>query len=236
MVSQWSASKTALDRAQRSIGGGVTSSVRSSVKPHQIYFASGNGPRIVDIEDNSYIDYVLGWGPLLLGHAHPQVGAAVKAQLDRGTLFGGGNLTEIVAAEKFLAALGWAERLLWSNTGTEAVQIALRLARSHTGRDVVIKLGGGYHGWHDTVFASVVVYGGGEAPSRILRGSPRPRWPTCESASTTTSTPVRRSSPPNPAGSPRSWWTRPRPTPEAWFPLRASSRACAACATSTEPY
>ncbi|GIH78167.1 aspartate aminotransferase family protein [Planobispora longispora] len=172
MVSQWSASKTALDRAQRSIGGGVTSSVRSSVKPHQIYFASGNGPRIVDIEDNSYIDYVLGWGPLLLGHAHPQVGAAVKAQLDRGTLFGGGNLTEIVAAEKFLAALGWAERLLWSNTGTEAVQIALRLARSHTGRDVVIKLGGGYHGWHDTVFASVVVYGGGGSAIPHSAGQP----------------------------------------------------------------
>ena len=160
------------ERACRSVGGGVSSSVRGSVRPHQLYFESGHGPRIVDIEGHSYVDYVLGWGPLLLGHAHPRVTAAAQAQLERGVLFGGGNRNEVVAAEKFLTALGWADRLLWTNTGTEAVQIALRLARAATGRDIVVKLGGAYHGWHDTVLASYRDYGRGGRAVPHSKGQP----------------------------------------------------------------
>jgi glutamate-1-semialdehyde 2,1-aminomutase len=78
----------------------------------------------------------------------------------------------VAAAERFLSALGWASRLLWTNTGTEAVQIALRLARAHTGRDVVVKLGGGYHGWHDTVLASYHGYGRGGQPVPHSAGQP----------------------------------------------------------------
>lgn len=172
MESRWSSSKALWERACQSIGGGVASSVRGGVRPHQLYFQSGHGARLTDIDGASYIDYVLGWGPLLLGHAQERVTAAAHEQLDRGIMFGGGNLNEIVAAERFLAALGWAERLLWTNTGTEAVQIALRLARARTGRDVVIKLGGGYHGWHDTVMASYRDYGRGGRPVPHSTGQP----------------------------------------------------------------
>jgi glutamate-1-semialdehyde 2,1-aminomutase len=172
MQSRWSNSKALWERARQSIGGGVASSVRGGAKPHQLYFESGAGARLTDIDGDSYIDYVLGWGPLLLGHAHPAVTAAAHAQLDRGIMFGGGSREEIVAAERFLEALGWAQRMLWTNTGTEAVQIALRLARAHTGRDVVVKLGGGYHGWHDTVMASYYGYGRGGKPVPQSLGQP----------------------------------------------------------------
>jgi glutamate-1-semialdehyde 2,1-aminomutase len=172
MQSRWTNSKALWERACESIGGGVPSGVRGGAKPHQLYFESGKGARLTDIDGDSYIDYVLGWGPLLLGHTHPAVTAAAHAQLDRGVMFGGGSRAEIEAAERFLEALGWAGRLLWTNTGTEAVQIALRLARAHTGRDVVIKLGGGYHGWHDTVMASYYNYGRGGAPVPNSLGQP----------------------------------------------------------------
>ncbi|GAA2882232.1 hypothetical protein GCM10020220_085660 [Nonomuraea rubra] len=172
MEPRWSSSKALWERACRSIGGGVASSVRGGVYPHQLYFESGKGAHLVDIDGDRYIDYVLGWGPLLLGHGHPAILEAAHAQLDRGIMFGGGNMHEVVAAERFLGALGWAERLLWTNTGTEAVQIALRLARAHTGRDIVVKLGGGYHGWHDTVLASYMGYGKGGEPVPHSLGQP----------------------------------------------------------------
>jgi glutamate-1-semialdehyde 2,1-aminomutase len=172
MASSWAASKAEWERATRSVGGGIASSIRGSVRPHQLYFESGRGARLTDIEGNQYVDYVLGWGPLLLGHRHPRITEAAHAQLDRGVLFGGGSVHEVQAAERFLRALGWANRMLWTNTGTEAVQIALRLARAHTGRDVVVKLGGGYHGWHDTVFASYKGYGHGGAAVPHSLGQP----------------------------------------------------------------
>ncbi|MEU9823238.1 aspartate aminotransferase family protein [Pseudonocardia alni] len=155
----WSRSAAAYEHGRRSVGGGAATSVRAGWRPHPLFFTHGSGPRIVDVDGHSYVDHVLGWGPLLLGHAHPVVTAAAHAQLDRGVLFGSSSPAEVTAARRFLAALGWAERMLWTNTGTEAVQIALRLARAHTGRDVVVKLGGGYHGWHDTVLAGYRDYG-----------------------------------------------------------------------------
>ncbi|MFC7106827.1 aminotransferase class III-fold pyridoxal phosphate-dependent enzyme [Nonomuraea rubra] len=233
MEPRWSSSKALWERACRSIGGGVASSVRGGVYPHQLYFESGKGAHLVDIDGDRYIDYVLGWGPLLLGHGHPAILEAAHAQLDRGIMFGGGNMHEVVAAERFLGALGWAERLLWTNTGTEAVQIALRLARAHTGRDIVVKLGGGYHGWHDTVLASYMGYGKGESLFRTRWDSQPPRWRTCVSASTTTWTTARRPSRPSPGGSPPFWSIRPRRTPVASPPSPVTWRACDGCATNT---
>jgi glutamate-1-semialdehyde 2,1-aminomutase len=172
MQVSWDKSAKLWEQASRSIGGGAASSVRGAVHPHPLYFKSGHGPRLVDVDDTSYIDWVLGWGPLLLGHSHPEVTAAVRDQLDRGVLFGGGSTLEVYAAERFLGALGWAERLLWTNTGTEAVQVALRLARAYTGRDVVIKLSGAYHGWHDTVLASYHEYNPDGRPVPVSLGQP----------------------------------------------------------------
>lgn len=172
MATEWNLSRAEFERCRASVGGGVATSVRATWRPHPLFFESGRGARIVDIEGNSYIDHVLGWGPLLLGHAHPRITAAAHAQIDRGVLFGSGSRSEVDAAEKLLAALGWAERMLWTNTGTEAVQIALRLARAHTGRDLVVKLGGAYHGWHDTVLASYRDYGRGGAAVPHSAGQP----------------------------------------------------------------
>ncbi|BAL87948.1 putative aminotransferase [Actinoplanes missouriensis 431] len=176
-ANRYERSRAELERAYRSIGGAVGSGMRRSMKPHQLFFDTAEGSRVVDVDGNEYVDYVLGWGPLLLGHRHPRVVAAVTDQLQRGDMFGAGHRLEYVAAEKLLTALGWAERLLWSNTGTEAVQSALRLARAATGRNLVIKMGGGYHGWHDTVLASIYDYSEapkptphslGQAPSSLL--------------------------------------------------------------------
>jgi glutamate-1-semialdehyde 2,1-aminomutase len=165
--SLWSRSKALHESSHHVISGGVTSSVRASMLPHPLYFESGKGARLVDVEGNSYIDYALALGPLILGHAHPALVEAVQTQVEKGTIFGSGNRLEIEAARKLLGALGWAERVLWTNTGTEAVQVALRMARAATGRDVVIKLTMAYHGWHDSVTAGPAQDGGRPTPGTL---------------------------------------------------------------------
>ena len=97
----------------------------------------------------------MAWGPLLLGHGDPRVVSAVTEAASRFQVVGTGHELEFVAAEAVLAAVPHGERLLWSNTGTEAVQVALRLARAATGRRRVLKFAKSYHGWHDTVYAGM---------------------------------------------------------------------------------
>ena len=142
------------DRAKLSLGGGVSTGVRMHMPPHPIFFDRGAGSHLWDVDGNELIDYVLGWGPLIVGHCNARLVAAVKDQLDRGTTFGSGHRLEYEAAEAVRAAMPWVERLLWSNTGSEAVQSALRLARATTGRQKILKFEGHYHGWMDSVLAS----------------------------------------------------------------------------------
>ena len=124
------------------------------MRPHPLFFDHGAGSHIWDVDGNEYIDYVLAWGPLILGHCPPGVVDAMSAQLGRGSTFGSGHEWEFKAAEAVCAALPGAERVLWSNTGTEAVQSALRLARAVTGRQKIVKFEGHYHGWMDSVMIS----------------------------------------------------------------------------------
>lgn len=119
------------------------------MKPHPIFFSRGQGPRLTDLDGNVYLDYVLGWGPVILGHGHPGLSAAVTAQVPLGATYGSGHLLEARAAEAILDRIPGAERVLWSNTGSEANQSALRLARAHTGRRRFVKFHGHYHGWTD---------------------------------------------------------------------------------------
>lgn len=119
------------------------------MRPHPIFFERGDGPRLTDLDGHTYTDYVLGWGPVILGHGHPGLTAAVTAQLPLGATYGSGHLLEPVAAEAVLERIPGAERVLWTNTGSEANQVALRLARAHTGRARYIKFRGHYHGWTD---------------------------------------------------------------------------------------
>ncbi|MFM6973820.1 MAG: glutamate-1-semialdehyde 2,1-aminomutase [Agromyces sp.] len=142
-------------RAQRAIPGGVNSPVRAfgSVGGTPRFFVSGNGPYLTDADGNEYVDLVAGWGPALLGHAHPDVIAAVQAAAARGLSFGASNPTETELAELIEARVGPVERLRLVSTGTEATMTAIRLARGFTGRDLIVKFSGHYHGHSDGLLA-----------------------------------------------------------------------------------
>ncbi|MET9080885.1 aminotransferase class III-fold pyridoxal phosphate-dependent enzyme [Streptomyces sp. NPDC004237] len=163
-------SAAAWERAKKSIGGGVSSGLRAAMKPHPIFVDRAEGAVMWDIDGREYLDYIGGWGPMVLGHSHPGVLAAVAEVLPRMQMPGTGHVLEYEAAEAVLAAVPDAERLLWSNTGTEAVQIALRLARARTARNRIVKFVHAYHGWHDTVLASVAVHTTGERATPNTRG------------------------------------------------------------------
>jgi glutamate-1-semialdehyde 2,1-aminomutase len=148
-IKEWPGSAARWDRARRSLGGGVSTGLRASMPPHPIYFDHGAGSRLWDVDGNEYVDFVLGWGPVLLGHSDPAVVDAVADQLRRGQTYGSGHDGEYEVAERICEVVPGIERVLWSNTGTEAVQVALRLARAATGRSRFVKFEGHYHGWSD---------------------------------------------------------------------------------------
>ncbi|WP_031068176.1 aspartate aminotransferase family protein [Streptomyces sp. NRRL WC-3742] len=148
-------SRLAFERARRSIGGGVGSGLRAAMPPHPLFVREAHGAHVWDLDGDRYTDYVMAWGPLVLGHGDPRVVSAVADVLTRMQVVGTGHALEYLAAEAVLEAVPHGERLLWSNTGTEAVQVALRLARAATGRRRVLKFAKSYHGWHDTVYAGM---------------------------------------------------------------------------------
>lgn len=160
-ITEWPASRAAWERARRSLSGGVATALRASARPHPIYFSGGAGAVLTDIDGNDYHDYVLGWGPNILGHGNPRLVAAVQEQIVRGATYGSGHHLEYEVAEQLLDAFPGMERVLWSNTGTEADLAALRIVRAATGREHFVKFGGHYHGWSDPM---LIGYRPGEAP------------------------------------------------------------------------
>ena len=147
-------SQQLFERAQRSLAGGVGSGVRLAEQPGPLYFEHGEGPRLYDADGNVYIDYVLAQGPLLLGHNPPEVLAAVRAQLDTLIISGGLHRTEIELSERLQRVVPCCELVRYNGSGTEAVLMALRLARAYTGRAKFIKFEGHFHGWADNVLIS----------------------------------------------------------------------------------
>ena len=141
-------------RASRSLAGGVSSGLRRSVRPYPLYFSRGQGARLQDVDGNSYLDYALGWGPNILGNAHAEVVEAVQAAAQNGLTFGAQHDLEYEVAELLTQAIPCADRVCFANSGTEIVQVALRLARAATGREKFIKFEGHYHGWDDSVLLS----------------------------------------------------------------------------------
>lgn len=139
------------NRAQRSLAGGVSSGLRASAKPVPIYFSTGTGSRLIDVDGNEFIDYTLAWGPLILGHRSRVVTEAVIDQLGKLQQVGAQHDLEWEVAEQICRIVPCAERVIFSNTGTEAVQAAFRLARAYTGRQKIIRFEGHYHGWMDNV-------------------------------------------------------------------------------------
>lgn len=144
-------SKALFAEAKNHIPGGVDSPVRAfrAVGGQPLFIAAGQGSHLIDADGNSYIDYVLSWGPLILGHAHPQVVAALKKALEQGTSYGAPTALETELAKLVKEALPSIELVRFVNSGTEATMSALRLARAFTGRDKIIKFEGCYHGHPD---------------------------------------------------------------------------------------
>jgi glutamate-1-semialdehyde 2,1-aminomutase len=143
------------ERAQRVLPGGVNSPVRAmrSIGRDPIFIASGSGPLIRDADGREYVDWVCSWGPLILGHAHPQVVAAVTDAAARGTSYGAPTEGEVTLAEEVTARIPSVEMLRMTSSGTEATMSALRLARAVTGRDRILKFAGAYHGHVDGLLA-----------------------------------------------------------------------------------
>ena len=135
--------------------GGVNSPVRAfqAVGGEPIVFAYGRGPRLHDVDGNEYIDYVLSWGPLILGHAHPSIVEIIQRAAERGTTFGAPTELEAELARLVIDAVPSIELVRFVNSGTEATMSALRLARAFTGRDKIVKFEGGYHGHADGLLA-----------------------------------------------------------------------------------
>lgn len=147
-------SLAAYERSQKSLAGGVSTALRRAAKPYPMFYTHGEGPWIVDVDGNRFVDYTLAWGPLILGHAPAQINEAVAAQLGRGHTFGAQHALEYEAAELFCEAIPCADKVAFANSGTEIVQVALRLARATTGRPLYLKFEGHYHGWDDSVLVS----------------------------------------------------------------------------------
>ena len=133
------------------IAGGVSSNFRLGIAPTPLVFERGEGPYLFDADGNRLIDYYLGMGPMILGHSPASVRDAVHRQLDSGILFGGQSEIEAQAARLVCEMVPCAERIRFGSSGTEVVQAALRLARAATGRRLIIKFEGHYHGWLDNI-------------------------------------------------------------------------------------
>lgn len=142
----WTRSRQLLERAQRVLPAGVTSNVRAAERPFPLFFARAEGAILTDVDGNAYIDYVLGQGPMILGHSHPAVLAAVEQAMRRGQLFAGQHELEIAVAETLTRLIPCAEMCRFGVSGSELVQAALRLARAVTGRTLVLRFEGHYHG------------------------------------------------------------------------------------------
>ncbi|MBA2871636.1 glutamate-1-semialdehyde 2,1-aminomutase [Anoxybacillus calidus] len=146
-------SKQAYTEAVKLLPGGVNSPVRAfkSVKMDPIFMARGKGSKIYDIDGNEYIDYVLSWGPLILGHANDRVVEALKKVAENGTSFGAPTLIENELAKLVVERVPSIEIVRMVNSGTEATMSALRLARGYTGRNKILKFEGCYHGHGDSL-------------------------------------------------------------------------------------
>jgi glutamate-1-semialdehyde 2,1-aminomutase len=139
------------EEAIRLIPGGVNSPARAfrTVGGRPLFITRGEGPYVFDVDGNRYIDYVLSWGPLILGHAHPQVVAALQDVITRGTSYGAPNPLELELARLVTEFMPAIEMIRFVNSGTEATMSVLRLARAFTGRSKIVKFEGNYHGHAD---------------------------------------------------------------------------------------
>jgi glutamate-1-semialdehyde 2,1-aminomutase len=164
------ASRAAFARARTLIPGGVNSPARAfgGVGGEPIFFASASGQHLTDIDGTTYLDYIGSWGPMILGHRHPRVVAAIEKALQTGTSYGAPTEAESRLAELIIDAVPSIEKVRMVSSGTEAAMSAVRLARGFTGREKLIKFAGNYHGHAD----SLLVAAGSSAATLGVPNSP----------------------------------------------------------------
>jgi len=170
-VNRLQKSEKLFEEAEKLTPGGVHSAIRF-FDPYPIFISRASGARIYDVDGNEYLDYHLGFGPVLLGHSHPNVTAAVKDQLDKGVIYGLSNELEVRVARKIADHVPSAEMTRFCSSGTEATYHAVRVARAYTGRRKIVKFEGAYHGWHDFVSVSsgpsLAAVGPRESPTPVF--------------------------------------------------------------------
>ncbi|MEU1707630.1 aspartate aminotransferase family protein [Streptomyces sp. NPDC005706] len=154
---EYKRSRELFERARLSLAGGTSSSSRilkTGTQPHPLYMESGSGAHIRDVDGNTYVDFLISYGSAVLGHASPLLTDALSSVLSSGTMFGTCNVPEVELAERICQSVPCADLVRYANSGSEAVQGAVRAARGFTGRSVVVKFEGHYHGWTDTLAVS----------------------------------------------------------------------------------
>jgi glutamate-1-semialdehyde 2,1-aminomutase len=163
-------SHSAFERAKSLIPGGVNSPARAfgAVGGEPLFIDHAQGAHLFDVDGNRYLDYIGSWGPMILGHRHPRVVAALKEVIERGTSFGAPTEAENELAELIVEAVPSIQKVRLVNSGTEATMSAIRLARGYTGRDVIVKFAGNYHGHVD----SLLVAAGSSAATLAVPNSP----------------------------------------------------------------
>ncbi len=164
------------ERTREVVPCGVASQVRSLMEPHPVYFDHAKGSRLYDVDGNEYIDYLLGYGPMILGYHHQAVIDAMERQLQKGWGWGAPHELLSELAEKLIEVVPCYEMVRFNNSGSEAVHATQRLARAYTGRNKILKFEGHYHGWYDNIYVSHLpeaesMIGLERAPWKVL-GSP----------------------------------------------------------------
>ncbi len=171
MTDHYAQSRRLFERANRSIAAGVNSGIRKLEQPVPLYFQYGRGPRLWDVDGNEYIDFQIGQGAILYGHAPEGMANAIAMQARLGTHWAAQSELEIEVAERLQAMIPSAELVRFNNSATEVVLHAFRLARAHTGRRLILKFEGAYHGWSDEGLVGYGpppdVWGDDEAPARL---------------------------------------------------------------------
>ena len=168
---KWSRSRALLKRAANSLPQGVSSPLRAWA-PVPLFFSDAQGSRLLDVDGNDYIDFGLAWGPLILGHKHPRMVEALESAARRPITYGAQHELEPEVCERIQRLVPCADRVALTSSGSEAVQLAFRLARAWTGRSIVLKFEGHYHGWMDSALVSykapLDALGPRDAPNVVL--------------------------------------------------------------------
>jgi len=171
-VTAYEKSAALFERAAQHVPAGVSTNTRSR-KPHPLYFNRGEGAYAIDIDGNRHLDLVMGNGAILLGHGNAEVQEAVHRAVDAGLTCGVESPLMVEAAETLLDMVAWPDMVRFTNTGTEAIQHALHVARHATGRKRIAKVEGSYHGWSDEVFVSVWIDPAKAGPTDAIRPQPQ---------------------------------------------------------------